>query len=50
MIVGVADTHSALRYLYDDDRLSVIAGKFLDKAGAAGNHIIISAISLAEIV
>ncbi len=50
MIVGVADTHSALWYLFNDARLSVAAGTFLDQAGAAGSHIIISAISLAEIV
>lgn len=50
MIVGVADTHSALWYLFNDGRLSATAGTFLDQAGAAGNYIIVSAISLAEIV
>jgi len=50
MIAGVADTHSALWYLFNDLRLSASAGDFIDQAGAAGNHVIISSISLAEIV
>jgi PIN domain nuclease of toxin-antitoxin system len=33
MIAGVADTHTALWYLYDDARLSVAAGDFIDQAG-----------------
>ena len=50
MIAGVADTHTALWYLYDDARLSVAAGDFIDQAAAAGNQIVVSSISLAEIV
>jgi PIN domain nuclease of toxin-antitoxin system len=50
MIAGIADTHTALWYLYDDVRLSVAAGDFIDRAAAEGNRIAISAISLAEIV
>jgi PIN domain nuclease of toxin-antitoxin system len=50
MIAGVADTHTALWYLYDDARLSVSAGRFIDEAAAAGSPIVISSISLAEIV
>ena len=50
MIAAVADTHTALWYLYDDARLSVAGGTFIDHAAAAGNHIVVSSISLAEIV
>jgi PIN domain nuclease of toxin-antitoxin system len=50
MIAGVADTHTALWYLYDDGRLSVAAGNFIDQAAAAGRQIVVSSISLAEIV
>jgi PIN domain nuclease of toxin-antitoxin system len=50
MIAGVADTHTALWYLYDDARLSVAAGDFIDQAAAAGEHIVVSSISLAEII
>ena len=50
MIAGVADTHTALWYLFNDGRLSVAAGDFIDKAAAAGSQIVVSSISLAEIV
>ena len=50
MIAGVADTHTALRCLFDDDHLSVAAGKFIEEAAAAGRRIFVSSISLAEIV
>src|SRR5580700_2525001 len=50
MIDGVADTHTALWSLYDDAHLSVAAGNFIDQAAAAGRHIVVSSISLAEIV
>src|SRR5579871_3933708 len=50
MIAGVADTHTALWYLYDDAHLSIAAGDFIDQAGAAGKQIVVSSISLAEIV
>jgi PIN domain nuclease of toxin-antitoxin system len=50
MIAGVAGTHTALWYLYDDARLSVSAGDFIDQSAAAGSQIVVSAISLAEIV
>jgi PIN domain nuclease of toxin-antitoxin system len=49
MIAGVADTHTALWYLYDV-RLSVSAGDFIDQAASAERQIVISSISLAEIV
>jgi PIN domain nuclease of toxin-antitoxin system len=50
MIAGVADTHTALWYLYDDARLSVAAADFIDQAAATGSQIVVSAITLAEIV
>ncbi len=50
MIAGVADTHTALWYLYDDARLSVAAGSFIDRAAADGRQIVVSSISLAEII
>ena len=50
LVVGVADTHTAVWHLFDDARLSATAGRFIDKAAAAGNRIMVSAISLAEIV
>ena len=40
MIAGIADTHTALWYLYDDVRLSVTAGDFIDRAAAEGNRCI----------
>jgi PIN domain nuclease of toxin-antitoxin system len=48
-IVAVADTHTALWYLYDDPRLSFAAGTFLDDAVAAGRPVGVSAITLVEI-
>src|SRR5882724_6410583 len=50
MIAGVADTHTALWYLFDDERLSVAAGNFIDLTGEARRRIVVSSISLAEIV
>jgi len=50
MIAGVADTHTALWYLFNDGRLSIAAGDFIDEAAAAGSQIAVSSISMAEIV
>jgi PIN domain nuclease of toxin-antitoxin system len=50
MIVGVADTHTALWYLHKNPRLSVTARTFMDDAALAGHGIALSPISLAEIV
>jgi PIN domain nuclease of toxin-antitoxin system len=50
MIRAVADTHAVLWYLYNDPRLSVQAGTFMDTALAAGDQIAISSITLAEMV
>jgi len=50
VIVGVADTHTALWYLHKNPRLSVTARTFMDDAAQAGDDIALSPISLAEIV
>ena len=50
MIAGVADTHTALWYLLRNPLLSVPARNFIDGAAAAGNEIVLSPISLAEII
>ena len=50
MFAAVADTHTALWYLYDDERLANAAGDFIDRAAAAGSQIAVSSITLAEIV
>ena len=50
MIAGVADTHTALWYLLKNPRLSATARQFMDEAAAAGHDIVLSPISLAEIV
>ena len=38
LVVGVADTHTAVWHLFDDARLSATAGRFIDEAAAAGAH------------
>ncbi len=50
MIAGVADTHTALWYLFGDLRLSTRAKEFIDQAAASRRSIEVSPISLAEIV
>ncbi len=50
MIAGVADTHTALWYLFKNPLLSATARTFIDAAATAGNDIVLSPISLAEIV
>jgi PIN domain nuclease of toxin-antitoxin system len=50
VIAGVADTHAALWYLLKNPRLSVTARQFMDNAADAGYDIVLSPISLAEIV
>jgi PIN domain nuclease of toxin-antitoxin system len=50
VIAGVADTHAALWYLLKNPLLSVTARAFIDDVAAAGNEILLSPISLAEIL
>ena len=50
MIAAVADTHAALWYLFGDSRLSLSAKEFMDQAAGSGRKIVLSVISLAEIL
>ena len=50
MIVAIADTHAVIWYLYSDARLGSVASAFIDETVAKGDHIGVSAISLAEMV
>ena len=50
MIVAIADTHTAIWYVFSDRRLGLAASAFIDDAMARGDHIGISAISLVEMV
>ena len=50
MIAGVADTHAALWYLLKNPRLSAAARSFMDDAASVGHDIVLSPVSLAEIV
>jgi len=50
LIAGVADTHTALWYLFGDGRLSVVAKAFIDESAEVGHQIAVSSISLAELV
>jgi PIN domain nuclease of toxin-antitoxin system len=50
MIVAIADTHTAIWYLFSDERLGPAASAFIDATISAGDHVGLSAISLAEMV
>ena len=50
MIVAVADTHTTIWYLYSDSRLGKAASEFIDNTIAQGDHIGVSAISIAEMI
>jgi PIN domain nuclease of toxin-antitoxin system len=50
VIAAVADTHTAIWHLFNDDRLSPAAAAAIANAADARQHIAISAISLVEIV
>jgi PIN domain nuclease of toxin-antitoxin system len=50
MIAGVADTHAALWYLFGDPRLSASAKSAFDAATGSRRKIVLSVISLAEVV
>lgn len=47
---AVSDTHAVIWYLYNDRRLSAAAAAFIESTMAAGNQVVLSAISLAEVV
>lgn len=50
MIRGTADTHTLIWYLFDNPKLSRVAGDFIDRALGAGDDIVFSAITFIEIV
>jgi len=50
VIAVVADTHTAIWYLFADRRLSSRARDAIEQAAAAGRQVGVSAITLAEIV
>jgi PIN domain nuclease of toxin-antitoxin system len=50
MIVAIADTHTTIWYLFSDSRLGKTASDFIDRAIAKGDHIGVSAISIAEMI
>lgn len=50
MITATADTHTVLWYLFSDPQLGRSASAFIDATMANGDHIGVSAISLAEMV
>ncbi len=50
MIAGVADTHTAIWFLFGDPRLSTVAKAFIDEAAAERRKIVLSPISLAEVI
>ncbi len=50
MIVAVADTHAVIWYLFSDARLGKAASAFIDSAIANGNHVGVSAITIAEMI
>ncbi len=50
MIAAVADTHTAIWYIFADARLLATAKDSIEEAAAKGDQIGVSAISLAEIV
>jgi PIN domain nuclease of toxin-antitoxin system len=49
MIVAIADTHTAIWYLFSDPRLGKAASAFVEDAIAKGDHIGVSAISIAVV-
>jgi PIN domain nuclease of toxin-antitoxin system len=50
MIVAIADTHTTIWYLYSDSRLGMAASDFIEDTIAKGDHIGVSAISIAEMI
>jgi len=50
MLVGVADTHIVIWYIYANPRLSVTAKAFIDTASANSDQIGVSSITLIEMV
>jgi PIN domain nuclease of toxin-antitoxin system len=49
MLRGVADTHTAVWYIYNDQRLSTPARVFIEAAATDGDEIGVSAITFVEL-
>lgn len=49
-IAGVADTHTAVWYLFDDSRMSDAATSYIEAAARDGRKIAVSSISLVELI
>lgn len=50
MIVAVADTHALIWYIHSDTRLSAAARQFMDAAYRSDDRLVISSITLVEMV
>src|SRR5258707_9421834 len=50
MLVAIADTHAAIWYLYNDQRLSKHADKYMQDAEAGGDQIGLSSVTFIEMV
>jgi PIN domain nuclease of toxin-antitoxin system len=50
MIAAIADTHSVILYLFSDPRLGKAASAFIDVTITNGDHIGVSAITIAEMI
>jgi PIN domain nuclease of toxin-antitoxin system len=50
MIVAVADTHTAVWFLYANPQLSAIARECIERAASSRHKIALSPISLAEVI
>ena len=50
MIAAIADTHSVIWYLFSDPRLGKAASAFIDVTITKGDHIGVSAITIAEMI
>ena len=50
MIAAVADTHTAVWYLFNNPRLSAVTRRTIEEAFRAGDQIGVSSISLVEMV
>jgi len=50
MMAAIADTHTAIWYLFSDPRLGKRASAFIDDTIAKGDFVGVSAISIAEMV
>lgn len=50
MLAGLADTHTAIWYIFGHPKLSLMAREFIDQAFASGDQVAISSITLIEMV